>query len=258
MVDMPDRRPPRMHMRREARQAADLANCRQRRLIESVPRPPMMADNLALLRTLLPISLAEYLAYVTARAEFPVQVHVSECDRAVRPNRKIAYRLTLQGMQPASRPREELGPAIPLLLMHRTGYGQLMDVFGQKRIGGDGSGAYFWGREDGRWRSSRSHNMDRDAWLRHVVGAHEAALHHPANITGVIFECWAETPWKSGWISGQRLCPDEEQAECAEGWSLRLGGQRENRWCVPSEYVTIVAMWLLDSSLGTLPSEFLD
>ena len=46
--------------------------------------------------------------------------------------------------------------------------------------------------------------------------------------------------------------PGGEQAHCAQGWSLRLGEKRENRWIVPSEYITIVAMWLVDSSLDTL------
>ena len=65
----------------------------------------MMSDNLAFLHALtgiVPTSLAERLAYVTARAEFRLADHVDGCELAVRPNRKIAYRFTLRGMQEAT------------------------------------------------------------------------------------------------------------------------------------------------------------
>ena len=137
--------------------------------------------------------------------------------------------------------------------MHRPNYLGLLDIFNTKCMlglsraaGGEGEhGAYFWGKRDGRWQSP---DMEADTWRNHVVGAFEAAWYHRENVTGVIFECWAKTPWKR-W---KRSRPQDEQAQCAQGWSLHLGNERESRWCVPREHITIVAMWLVDSSLDTL------
>ena len=238
-------------------------------LPHTTPLPPMMADNLRFLRNLaLPAVMAERLAFFSALAQLSLAEHVGECERVPvdlegPEGPVVAYRFALVGMQHATGmpPIEEQPPDLqndgqkpriqkwPLLLAHGTNFRGLLGILQEKRIrgvpvaeGGVGEhGVYFLGKVAERHHDAlgQARDMFKEAWR------------HSKNASGVVFECWAEGPW-TRWGSGST---DMEQASCARGVSVHLRRAKENRWCIAVPYITMRAMWLLDTSLEGLQGD---
>ena len=240
-------------------------------LPQTTPWPPMMSDNLRFLHTLaMPAAMAERLAFISALAQLPLERHVGECERVPvdlgppegPPERVVAYRFTLRGMQEATGmplPMEEEPPNgqklriqnWPVLLAHGTSFRGLLGILREKRIrgvpvaeGGVGEhGVYFLGKvaEKHHDHLGQARDMFKEAWG------------HGKNASGVIFECWSEGPWTRRGNGSTEM----DQASCARGVSVHLRRAKENRWCIAVPFITMRAMWLLDTSLEGLQGDAL-
>ena len=221
----------------------------------ATPWPPLMGGNLRFLRRLdLPAPLAERLALISALAQLPLEDHVDVLQRVPvyrHGEAGVAYRLSLQDMQKATAMPLRDGEQPPntqnwpVLLMHSTDFRGLLAILRERRIGGvpvaEGGtgehGAYFLGKVGVPPTDTKKiRDTFQQAWC------------HGKNVSGVILECWSAGPWER-WTKDSTT---GEQERCAAGVSVHLRRNLENRWCIAVPYITMRAMWLLDTSLEGL------